>query len=56
VQTWGIKIIKLVGWIGLGIALKNSIIKANFNFHYTNIGHGSYLISSNGYSWSHSTK
>lgn len=55
-QTWGIKIIKLVGWIGLGIALKNSIIKADYNFHYTNIGHGSYLISSNGYSWSHSVK
>jgi hypothetical protein len=25
-------------------------------FDYNNIGHGSYLISSNGYTWSHSKK
>lgn len=55
-QCWGIKIKKFVGWIGLGICLRNSIKNANYHFNYTNIGHGSYLISSNGYSWSHSTK
>lgn len=32
------------------------ISKANFHFNYHNIGHGSYLISGNGYSWSHSQK
>lgn len=55
-QVWGIKIKKFVGWVGLGICLRNVIKKANYHFNYTNTGHGSYLISSNGYSWSHSIK
>ena len=53
---WGIKVKKFVGWAGVGICLKNSIKAANYHFNYTNIGHGSYLISTNGYSWSHSVK
>ena len=28
----------------------------SFKFDYNNLGHGSYLISSNAYSWSHSVK
>ena len=55
-MRWGIRVIKFVGWIGVGICLKNIITKANYHFNYNNIGHGSYLISSNGYSWSHSVK
>lgn len=55
-MRWGIKIIKFVGWVGIGICLKNAIKNANYFFNYTSIGHGSYLISSNGYSWSHSVK
>jgi len=51
---WGIQIVKLVGWIGIGICLKNVISNANFFFNYSNINHGSYMISNNGYSWSHS--
>lgn len=30
----------------------NTLKKASFNFEYTETGHGNYLISSNGYSWS----
>ena len=55
-MRWGIKIKKFIGWVGIGICLKNMITKANYHFNYNNIGHGSYLISSNGYSWSHSVK
>jgi hypothetical protein len=29
---------------------------SSFKFDYNNLGHGSYLISCNGYSWSHSKK
>jgi len=47
---------KFVGWVGVGICLKNCIKNANYHFNYTNIGHGSYLISTNGYTWSHSVK
>lgn len=52
IKTWKIKIIKLASWIGVGMAHLNLIKNGNFNFNYTNTGHGNYLISSNGYSWS----
>lgn len=55
-RTWAIRVKKFGGWIGIGISLHNVIKNANFHFNYTVIGHGSYLISSNGYSWSHSQK
>jgi len=38
----------------VGICLQNVIKQANYNFNYTQTYHGSYLISSNAYSWSHS--
>lgn len=53
---WGIKVKKFVGWVGVGICLQKKITAANYHFNYTNIGHGSYLISTNGYTWSHSVK
>lgn len=53
---WGVRVKKFVGWCGVGICLKNLIKTANYHFNYSNIGHGSYLISTNGYTWSHSIK
>jgi hypothetical protein len=55
-KNWGIRVKKFGGWIGIGISMQGLIKAANFHFNYTVIGHGSYLISSNGYSWSHSVK
>ena len=49
-----VKIRKLKGWIGIGICLQNGIVKAGYKFNYTQTYHGSYLVSTNGYSWSHS--
>ena len=54
--TWAYKVIKCSSWIGVGICLKQSIINLKYQFNYSNIGHGSYLLSSNGYTWSHSDK
>ena len=51
---WAIKILKLHGWIGLGLALKNTVVNSNYKFNYGSTGHGMYLISANGYTWSHS--
>jgi len=51
---WFLKISKLSCWIGIGIALKNKMIQHNYQFNYTSLGHGSYLLSSNGYTWSNS--
>ncbi len=50
----GIKIRKIKGWIGIGICLKNLIVNSSYKFNYTQNYHGSYLISANGFSWSHS--
>lgn len=55
-KVWGIRVKSFGGWIGIGISLHNIIKNANYHFNYTVLGHGSYLISSNGYSWSHSVK
>lgn len=48
------KISKLKGWIGIGICLKKVIEGSNYFFNDTKHNHGSYLISANGYCWSHS--
>lgn len=50
----GVKVRKLKGWIGVGICLHDLIVNSGFKFNYTQHFHGSYLISTNGYSWSHS--
>ncbi|CAD8185112.1 unnamed protein product [Paramecium octaurelia] len=51
-----IKITYLANWIGIGIAYKNVLSSKNMQFDYSNLGHGSYMISSNAYIWSHSKK
>jgi hypothetical protein len=51
-MRWRIKIIKKKSWIGVGMCHLNLIKDVNFQFEYTETGHGNYLISSNGYSWS----
>lgn len=52
VKRWKVKITKLASWIGVGACHINKITEANFNFNYSNTFHGSYFVSSNGYSWS----
>jgi len=49
---WRISIVKKKSWIGVGMCHLNTLKQASFNFEYTEMGHGNYLISSNGYSWS----
>lgn len=42
------------GWIGLGLCHKNIVNTKNYDFSFDMIGHGCYMISANGGSWSHS--
>jgi len=35
-------------WIGVGICHKNIIKAKNYNFTFSQLGHGAYMISSNG--------
>lgn len=44
----------ITNWIGFGVCLKNTLDKKGYKFDYNDLGHGSYMISSNGYAWSHS--
>lgn len=35
-------------WLAVGACYKNSISTSNYTFNYSNLGHGAYLVSSNG--------
>lgn len=55
------KVTNLKNWIGVGVCLKNKIAAVNYQFKcmpFTMsdevLGHGSFLLSNNGYTWSHS--
>jgi hypothetical protein len=52
VKRWKVKITKLNSWIGVGACHINKLKEANWFFNYNASKHGSYFISSNGYSWS----
>ncbi len=45
---------KIAGWVGLGICIKQEIKAKQFKFNHQKTGHSSYMISHNGYCWSHS--
>lgn len=40
-------------WLAFGVCHKNIVASKNYSFMFNSIGHGGYLISSNGGSWSH---
>ena len=40
-------------WLAFGVCHKNIVASKNFSFAFNSVGHGAYLISSNGGSWSH---
>jgi len=39
-------------WLGVGVCQKNLIQGKNYNFEFSKLGHGAYIVSSNGGSWS----
>ncbi len=60
-QHISFKITRLSHWIGIGICIRDKIAKVKYAFQCAflkildeKIGHGSYLLSSNGFVWSHS--
>ena len=40
-------------WVAIGLCHKNVVVSKSYAFTSSPIGHGSYLISANGGSWSH---
>ena len=41
-------------WLAVGVCHKKLVQGKNFGFVFGSVGHGAYMISSNGGSWSHS--
>lgn len=39
-------------WVAVGMCHKNMVTSKNFGFNFGGVGHGGYLISANGGSWS----
>lgn len=39
-------------WLGVGLVHKNSAQQKSFNFSYATVGHGCYMVGSNGLVWS----
>ena len=39
-------------WCAVGLCHKNIIVSKNYNFTFSQLGHGGYMISSNGGTWS----
>lgn len=40
-------------WIAVGMCHKNIVANKNYGFNFSSIGHGAYMVSANGGSWSH---
>lgn len=39
-------------WIAVGVCHKNIVVSKGYNFAFSALGHGAYMISSNGGTWS----
>ncbi|KAL4484963.1 hypothetical protein ABPG74_020140 [Tetrahymena malaccensis] len=50
------KVLQIKSWVGLGICYAKTIQNKSYQFQSDQIGNGYYIISNNGYSWSHSHK
>lgn len=45
-----------MNWVGIGISMGKTLEKKNYVFTYSELGHGNFFISSNGYVWSSQKK
>lgn len=53
-KTFSFKIIELhSNWLAIGFCHRNIIKAKNYSFTFGSTGHGAYMMSSNGGSWSH---
>ena len=53
VFAFKIKEVSTSNWIAVGICHAKIITDKTFNFTFSTLGHGAYMISSNGGTWSH---
>ena len=53
VKTFAFKIKEsLSNWVAVGMCHPKVVISRNYGFNFTEIGHGAYMVSANGGSWS----
>jgi hypothetical protein len=41
-------------WVAVGMCHKNIVVSKSYGFNFSSIGHGGYMVSANGGSWSNS--
>jgi hypothetical protein len=59
VYKWRVRLIKVTGWVALGMCYKETVIANNYKFiHGKNLinNHGAFVFSLNGYRWNTSVK
>lgn len=39
-------------WVAVGMCHKNTVVSKNYGFNFSNLGHGGYMVSANGGTWS----
>ena len=42
-------------WVAVGACHKNVVASKNYGFNFSSLGHGGYLVSANGGSWSNTS-
>lgn len=54
IKTFGFKIRESTSaWVAVGVCHKKVVASKNYGFNFSSIGHGAYMVSSNGGNWSH---
>lgn len=55
IKTFAFKIKECTSnWVAIGMCHKNVVVSKSYGFNFSAIGHGGYMVSANGGTWSHS--
>lgn len=55
IKTFAFKVNQCTSnWVAVGMCHKDIVVAKNYGFNFSSIGHGGYMISANGGSWSNS--
>lgn len=52
IKTFSFKVRPVSSWLAVGMCHKNIVASKSYLFNHQTTGHGAYMISSNGGSWS----
>lgn len=52
-RRWSLRVHELREWIGVGVGHPSILMAEKYEFDVNSLGHGYYMISHNGFTWSH---